>query len=594
MRKIPVSVAIAFLLASCGGGGDTVVSDAVAADVRSGTQNSEGTSVAASTPSTPSTPSAPAAPLAPLGVNLEALTSYSRLPPFVDMMKLSRHWGTAATPWDEAATVDARGWPTTDAGVVIATSTTDLQADPGDDTNAYAVIPQGTYKLTFTGRANVGPVASAVRVTNMVYDAATNRSAADVVVGANAYQMMLGFTGTNGGVSDVTLLRPGYTSADTFTREFKAAVAPFSVVRFMDFLATNGNPVTTWAERRLPTDATQAGAKGGAYEYAVQMGNELGKDVWLNIPVGADDDFVRQLATLLNRSLAPGRIVYLEYSNEVWNSIFPQSGANMDAAITEVVAGDSSLVDGATCTRDQMLNGADPCNKYWAGWRRVAKRIGRISQIFSEVMGPAAFNTRYRPILATQWSNRSIGEGQLMYLNKYIGAPKNLVYAIAGAPYYGLTSLSAMQAAVTDPALTVDQLVQDMQAYVTAYYPQFKPNMTYAGQKWSGATQKSLADYYGIRSVAYEGGEDLGQSTVNLANKTLATKDPRIGAIQTDYWGQWFGCGNDLFMQYTVASAWGRYGYWGLTNNQYALSGPKYQSAKQVASTPRANFSTCK
>src|SRR5215213_5543185 len=65
----------------------------------------------------------------PLGVNLEGLADWARLPPFVDMMKTSRPWGTADAPWTETSAVDALGWPTGDAGVVVASR----QSDVGDE-----------------------------------------------------------------------------------------------------------------------------------------------------------------------------------------------------------------------------------------------------------------------------------------------------------------------------------------------------------------------------------------------------------------------------------------------------------------------------
>jgi hypothetical protein len=59
----------------------------------------------------------------------------------------------------------------------------------------------------------------------------------------------------------------------------------------------------------------------------VQIANELGKDIWINVPALVDDAYVRSLAELLQRTLAPDRAVYVEYSNELWNTQFPQAEA---------------------------------------------------------------------------------------------------------------------------------------------------------------------------------------------------------------------------------------------------------------------------
>jgi hypothetical protein len=82
--------------------------------------------------------------------------------------------------------------------------------------------------------------------------------------------------------------------------------------------------------------------------------NQAGKDLWINVPHQANDDYVTKLAHLLRYGsdgvnpytspqpspvfppLAPGRKVYLEWSNELWNGGFSQSGwlgTQADAAI---------------------------------------------------------------------------------------------------------------------------------------------------------------------------------------------------------------------------------------------------------------------
>jgi hypothetical protein len=390
----------------------------------------------------------------------------------------------------------------------------------------------------------------------------------------------------------VSLRRPGYADTDTFTNEFKAAVAPFGTLRFMDYLSTNNSPNGQWALRTTPASASQAGPRGGSYEYAIQMANELGKDIWLNIPVNADDAYIRSLANLLNTTLAPGRVVYLEYSNEVWNSVFSQTTDNIQSAIAEVVAGDTSLTNGVACTQAQFdANNVDACNRWWAGLLRVGKRTAAISRIFKEVMGAQAFNTRFRPVYATQWAYRAIGEQTLKYIAKYQGAPKDLIYGIAGAPYFAMIPYDSVQSTT----LTVDQILTNLQSTVdTQNVPGYKTNMTYTGGDYTNATQKSLADYYGIKSLAYEGGLDLGQSDASATAKMQANKDPRMGDIVTSDLTQWFGCGNDVFMYYNLTGQWNRWGYWGLTNSAGNLSAPRYAAARQVAAKARSDFTTCR
>jgi hypothetical protein len=586
MKKLGIMFAAAAVLAGCGGGESGLDTLQAARKTPKGGPNSQSSAPAPSAPSTTGG--------APLGANLEGLNDWARLPPFVDLMKTSRVWGTADAPWTETSAVDALGWPTGDAGVVVAMAT----SDEGD---APRYLAGGTYRLAFTGKALVSTVSSAgVTVTNYLYDQASNRSTADVVVSPTSTQLILSFRNTSGGVKNVSIRRPGYADTETFTNEFKQAVAPFTVLRFMDFLATNQTTVGAWADRTTPYSATQTSTKGGSYEYAIQIANELGKDIWINIPHNADDAYVRSLADLLNRTLAADRKVYVEYSNEVWNWVFPQATDNLRMAVAEAVAGDTSLTDGSACTQAQFdAENVSQCNKYLAAWYRVGKRITRISQIFSEVMGAAAFNTRYRPVYATQWAYKAMGEQVLKNIAKYRGTPSTYLYAIAGAPYFGLPYEQ-----YTSSTLSTDAILQGLQRSVDVdYAPYFKPGMfvngayspgtAYNGGDYTQATQKALADYYKIKSFAYEGGLDLGQSSENAFAKMQANKDSRMGDIAASELEQWFGCGNDLFMYFSLTSPWGRWGYWGMTNDPNNLNSPRYVAAQKVAQTPATNF-TCR
>jgi len=562
-------------LVGCGGGGSGSDAEASATGV-------------SSTPSTTttSTTSTTATGNSSLGVNLENLADWARLQPFVDLMKTARPWGSADAPWESVTAVDSLGWPTGDAGVVVKVQT----ADAGDEGSAYTYLKTGTYKLGFSGRATVASTGSAgVTVANSVYDAASNRSTADVVVAAGATQLILTFRNTSGGVRDVSLRQPGYADNQTFTNEFIQAVAPFGVLRFMDYLATNETRVRTWAERTTPASATQAGSKGGSYEHAIQMANELGKDIWINVPVHADDAYVRSLAELLKQNLASNRVVYVEYSNEVWNEVFAQTADNRNAAVAEALAGDTTLTKGQACTQELFNAQSGNCSPYWAGYFRIGKKITRISTIFSEVFGASALNTRFRPVFGTHWAFRGITEQVLKNIATYRGKPSSLLYGVAGAPYFTLTpEVANSTTASADQILTTLQTSLDQD-----FLPAFKSNMTYNGGDWTGATQKSLADYYGIKNLAYEGGPDLLQSGSNALVKMQANRNSRMGDMVKSQLAQWYGCGNDLFVYFNLTSGWNQHGYWGLTNNPGDLNSPKYAAARTVSQTARTDF-TCR
>lgn len=541
--------------------------------------------------------SATGSPLVQVGVNLEGVKDWARMSPFTDLMKSSRPWGTAAEPWVHEVRTDSLGWPVEDAGVVVRT----IQEDAGDPRAGSRSMQSGVYRLSFSGRATVLPVASpGVLVRNASFNAATDRSTADVVVGNRVRQLLLSFRETQGGVRDVRLLPAEAEPGQTFSAEFRAAAAPFGTLRLMDFLETNGNPVRRWSERTTPSSSTQAGPKGAAYEYAVQLANELQKDIWINIPFFADDDYIRSLAQLLKGSLAPGRVVYLEYSNELWNHQFSQTKRNIEAAVSEALGGDTTLTKGARCTDAQFRLVAGDCNPYWAGLFRVGKKTVRIAQIFSEVFGRGALDRTVRVVYATQFADRSIAEQVLKNIATYRGKPAAFLYGVAAAPYFYLDdSLSR------SPGLDADKihaslqrsLEHDVLPFLGAGVTQgtaFLKGKPYAGGDWERPSLKALADHYGIASVAYEGGPDFRQADMALPAKFAASADARAGLEMEQFLAQWYGCGNGLYVHFTLTSSYGRYGYWGLTNEPRDLHTPKYRALSEAARRPAADYRTCR
>jgi hypothetical protein len=514
-----------------------------------------------------------------LGVNLGWVSDWAdRQMMFVDVMKDARGFATPAKFWDPTdapVPLDANGWPTTDFGVLFLSITSDPLNRP-----ATATVPSlfGTYTLSFTGRATVaGPVCCTVK--NVTYDSATNTTTASVVLGPKDSQLSLTFTGTHGGVKNLKLLRPGYALGTTqvFTNEFLNAIAPFSTLRFMDTLQTNGNPVTSWAERTQPTTPQQTASSGLAWEYVIELANASGKDIWVNIPEGVDltdttsNNYATQLARLLKANLKSGIHVYLEYSNEVWNYGFPQYKANLNSAINEVKSG-----------ADPSLNYDKSNNENFWTYRRTMHQVLRISQLFKNVYGSAAINTTIRPLFLSQYVQPWLALDALLYVKNNFGAPSEFIYGIGGAPYFGGPNTTSYP--------TVASALAALTSGVSAIESGF-PTQTYngGGIVYTNISYKGLADYYGLKSMSYEGGPALTNATSPIVNEGVASSSALTPMIQ-HYLADWYGCGNDLFMYYELAEPagdiWGAY-------EDLSLATPKSAALTAVAATPLASFTTC-
>jgi hypothetical protein len=502
-----------------------------------------------------------------LGVNLNSVSDYSPEIAFADAIKSSRCVGsfTAAYDCKFGSNIPAAG----EFAILVHTAVPGLE---------------GTYSLSYTGQADVSFPASSAQLQNVKYDAAKNLSTADVVLAKDS-QLYIAFRPKTP-VSNISLLRPGTKSGDEFNPVFTNFIKPYSTIRFMDWLHTNSNPIKSWADRKLPTDLIQSGVKGVAIEYAIDLANLTSKDAWLNIPLQVDDDYVVNMAKLIKDKLKQELKVYIELSNELWNTApdFKQSIQNHDLAVAEVKAGAVDLQDG---------NAADTNDWYWAR-RRVAKRTGRISDIFRDVFGADQINKRVRIILGAHAADHSKARVELAYMQKYNGPVSSKIYAIATAPYFANTNYLQKDAnkklildANGNPILvegaTVDTNLNGLEGSVASWTNDIWP----CRRDWDGKSQDvnhcEYAKYYGIKHVAYEGGVHQN-GTVGESLNRAAMLHPRMGGIYETYLRNFFKASplNVMFMQFSDISTWDKNGYWGATFD-YRVGTPKVDAILKVA-----------
>jgi hypothetical protein len=524
-------------------------------------------------------PHGPAAASKLIGLELDGVGDGSRCKPFVDVAKTLRPFARIGS--EAPAPTDALGWPTSDCQTCLF----DIRPFPAwsppiDDPDKFQPDWSGTYKLSFSGAATLGLVEGKNEILNQKYDAQTNTTFADIVVPPGSGLLILSFADTRrtatsphgSGFTNLRVIRPGYAgdTKQVFNSEFLRALKPFAALRYMDVLDTNHNPgyygdaghhALEWKDRHLPTDATQqtTGDKYGlAWEYIVQLANETGKDAWINIPVAASDDYVKQLALLLKKGLKPGIKIYIEHSNEVWNFGFPQYIYNKLAAIDEVKKGGSPLNNDGV--KDEEV---------WTH-RRHAKRLHDIAAIFSEVFGAQAMMARIRPIYAS-WliSPDPHFKDVLAWANSTYGPPKNYFYGIAGAAYYNAEKASA--------SASPEEILAAMRK-------NSEENNNFHRQL------KAIADSYGVKYTQYEVGPDTGGGkTENVANRIRANRLPGMKDVVLYDATKWFAMGGDMYMYFAAPGGYSRYGCWGLSEDIRQLNTPKWQAIYELTGTSAPN-----
>ncbi len=493
-----------------------------------------------------------------VGMNLDGVADYTAQQPFVDAAKQARHFGSPQTPWDEAASIDALGWPTQDAGAVFLCCVADAQGRS---------LIAGTYALSFTGQATIGIVAGSGSITNQSYDSATNTTTANVTLqdsGAGT-ALDLAFTNTQrlpgdaagDGITNIALIRPQLAPngqkwwdkpGQLFTKPFLDLLKPFAAIRTMGFENTNNSPVVNWSDRTTPQYATQQTSAGVAWEYVFQLANELKHDVWINVPDQATDAYVTSLAALAAQSVDPSLHVYVEYSNEVWNYSFEQAARNQAAAEAEVQANPNSPLA-------WQCSDYDNCRYVW-GARRVGERTVQIAQAFQAAFGARA--GMLRPIYATQVSQTYYLSLVLPMIANFWGPPANFLYGIAQAPYWSGDN-------------STDGLTRNQELAAAA------ANLATLGAPEDAFT--TWARYYGLQSLTYEGGPGMS-GTPSLNAKIAANRAPAMGGQVQQAISGAAANGLSLYMYFNDAGAYGQYGMWGATENVFDLRTPKYKALK--------------
>jgi hypothetical protein len=234
--------------------------------------------------------------LTPIGANVEGIADYDFTLPFIDVTRQSRSWGGPNSPWDGNCSVGADGWPNQPnfGNVFVSLS------------SAYPRVPsvEGNWSLFFEGSAALQGIDCCFhgQFVDQTYDATTDQTSVTIVNGpqtdSDCNCIMFGFYNASTraagpGLKNIRLLQPGYTlaQADDFSAPLLSLLGRFDVLRFMDWAATNGNQIVDWMARSLPSSPSWAGGRGVPWETIAALGNTLGKDIWVNIPAHASDDY---------------------------------------------------------------------------------------------------------------------------------------------------------------------------------------------------------------------------------------------------------------------------------------------------------------
>jgi hypothetical protein len=538
----------------------------------------------------------------PLGINLAAVTDYSDEDPFLDRMKNARGWfGQTATTFDTDETaaiqLDSRGWVTTltpraGSGARFTRVATFLMDTGGSQQhNDYA----GDYAVRYAGSGS------------LEYGNATliSRSAGrDVIRIGSAGQVQLRIVSTDPQGSgdylrNIAVVRldheARWLAGEIFDPDWLALQAPFRTLRFLDWMRINGAAERLpFAERPRISDAFYSSAAGVPLEIMTALSNLQDAEPWFTMPTHASDADISAFAARVLATLEAGRRVYVEYSNEVWNTgaAFHPQGSYVDEQ--------AAFWFPTTAAQDWFT----------ARINYHGKRSAEVCQLWRSAFGAQA--DRVVCVLGAQAANSWTAEEALtcpLWVNHAdnpqpgVSCQARGLDAVAIAPYFG-SYLGDPDWQTQVRTFSLNRLFSELSTGGEIVDPQpgdwNDPPPAGALAEAHGWMQSyaAQATALGYRLLAYEGGQHLAaigsaaQDEQLVALFTAANRDPRMGELYAQYLTDWRAAG-DLLLHYNLAARSGPYGNWGALEYRDQATAPKYAALAAFAAAQRCDWADC-
>ncbi len=504
----------------------------------------------------------PQAKANPTGVNLTEVTDYSPQLPFTNLFKISREWFTQCTANLDPGCNNSNSWDTNESNLLDLDSSGWIKSLPqASAPEIYTAVatfwdvpskfPAGKYIVSYEGS---GTIVYGLGATKVESESATGRDV--ILVNPKNGGILLRLAAINPAnyIRNISVLRQEdelQGSTELFSETFLQRLAPYSTLRFMDWMRTNNSEVSSWSDRALTTDARFSTEKGVPVETMVALSNETGKAPWFNMPHQADNEYIQNFATSVRESIDPGLNIYVEYSNEVWNSAFLQG--NWIEQQGELLW---SIVPDSPFTKRINYHG---------------KRSAEICDIWKNAF--SGDSARVLCVIASQAANSwTASEALDCPLWEESPCYAHGINKLAIAPYFGnYLGESEYFATVNNwtnkPDGGLKKIFQEL----------LHGGATTGGPTGGSLTQsfewieqnKVIAEARELELVTYEGGQHLvGVGEVGNEERittlfTAANRDARMAVAYRQYLAGWSIRGGGLFMHFNDISPYSRYGSWG-------------------------------
>jgi hypothetical protein len=509
-----------------------------------------------------------------MGTNLASLSDGSGAVEVTDLMKKSRRFITQdlvdRRSWDselyEQMPKDENGYP---LEVPFIVDGSPEQTVVTVMNNARTPVPAGQYLFTYDGEGEFSFIPQ-----RSYQELSPGRGLLTVEQSNPQIQLTIKSSVSGNHLRNMKLLLPEYHEADEnnlFTTDFLDSLRPFKVIRYLNWTKTNGSTVSSWQQRTTPTSQGQNHLDGVSAELIIALSNELKSDPWINIPHMADDQYIRELAKLYRDNLDPELNIYVEYSNEIWNTRFSQTRYAQEQGN---LLGFNDIPGGSI-------------NNFYS--YRTVQTIKIFEEVFAQrsekvigvMAGSLSSDWGVDMRLRYNWSTENVNHQQTgvdvvaiaPYFGNDISASENLVVLESWADNVETTGLDNL----FDEIINGGRLANS-NADVSPLQAMFL----------SMQKQSLIAERNKLPLIAYEGGQHLVvhySSDRSRDNKIAelffaANRDPRMGDVYKEIFNQWFAMNGGLFANFSHISSWSIWGSWGNIEymGQPLAETPKHQA----------------
>jgi hypothetical protein len=489
-----------------------------------------------------------------LAIGLNGVEDWSVQMPFINHFKTARTWighlpdqfgGVETAELQAAGVLDEHGWVTHIPSNVSHIGTIwDWSSN-----NQYGAQQsrQGRYVLSYVGEGSLslnGVTIVSQQAGKIVFNN-DNGSTFSVDI------MATDPNDTGDYIREIVVVREDqldlYKAGAIFNPKWIEFIKDMRMLRFMDWMGTNGSKITHWEE--YPNADWYTWTEHVPVSIMVRLANEIGIDPWFNMPFNANNNFSQQFAIYVRDNLDENLIAHIELSNEVWNFIFPQ--AIQAAQIAENTYG---VADGPA-----WLNYyGQRASEVMATWTTIfgnqtSQRLKRVAGSFT----PVPYYSE-QILIAPLWQQHD----PVNYT-----PPHTYFDALAITTYFGSETIveedsrNALLAAINDPNINEHNWHRDILIPLVQDASEF-------------TAQKSVAQLYSLDLLSYEGGQHvhhsagtgLGQEELGILQNHLVNfvRSPQMATVYQESYTTWKNHGDGAFMQFVDISSVNIFGSWGL------------------------------